>query len=119
MTFGESVQICLKKYGDFYGRATRSEYWWFQLFYAFAVLLGHVLDAYYFGLEINMERDVEIFEMIAFFGLFIPAIAVGSRRLHDYNKSGWLQLLYLTIIGTIPVLYWLVQPSNNSKNNKY
>jgi len=119
MTFGESIQICLKKYGDFYGRATRSEYWWFQLFFGLAILFGHVFDAYTFGLEINVERDPGIFELIASFGLLIPAIAVAARRLHDFNKSGWWQLISITIIGLIPLIYWLVQPSDNSKNNKY
>ena len=32
MTFQESIQVCFKKYADFTGRASRSEYWWFMLF---------------------------------------------------------------------------------------
>ena len=31
MTFTESVSVCFKKYFVFEGRASRSEYWWFQL----------------------------------------------------------------------------------------
>ena len=37
MTFQESVRVCLSKYADFSGRASRSEYWWFFLF---IVLVG-------------------------------------------------------------------------------
>lgn len=32
MTFSESISTCMKKYVDFKGRATRSEYWWFIFF---------------------------------------------------------------------------------------
>ena len=31
MSFSESARICLQKYIDFNGRASRSEYWWFVL----------------------------------------------------------------------------------------
>ena len=36
MTFLESLQVCVAKYSDFNGRATRAEYWWCLL----AVLIG-------------------------------------------------------------------------------
>lgn len=33
MTFGESINTCLiQKSDDFHSRASRSEFWWFQLF---------------------------------------------------------------------------------------
>ena len=40
----------------------------------------------------------------------LPGLAVGTRRLHDVNKSGWFQLLYLIpLLGWIPVIYWAAQ----------
>ena len=36
MTFPDAVKTCLRKYGDFSGRATRAEYWWWVL----AVVIG-------------------------------------------------------------------------------
>ena len=36
MTFPNAVKTCLRKYGDFSGRATRAEYWWRVL----AVVIG-------------------------------------------------------------------------------
>jgi uncharacterized membrane protein YhaH (DUF805 family) len=39
----------------------------------------------------------------------LPSLAVGARRLHDIDKSGWFQLLYLIpVIGWIIVVYWAV-----------
>jgi len=44
--------------------------------------------------------------------LALPSLAVGARRLHDINKSGWWQLLYLIpVIGWIVVIYWAAQPA--------
>ncbi|WP_152971180.1 DUF805 domain-containing protein, partial [Rhizobium ecuadorense] len=39
MGFTEAVRTVLKqKYATFSGRASRSEYWWFMLFYGLALL---------------------------------------------------------------------------------
>jgi uncharacterized membrane protein YhaH (DUF805 family) len=41
---------------------------------------------------------------------FLPGLAVAARRLHDTNRSGWLQLLILIpVIGWILVIVWWVQ----------
>ena len=51
-------------------------------------------------------------ELSALFSLavMLPGLAVGARRLHDIDKSGWFQLLYLIpVIGWIIVVYWAVQ----------
>ena len=45
-----------------------------------------------------------------------PGIAVGARRLHDTNRSGWWQLVYFTGIG-IPVVFILMAlPSKEGEN---
>ena len=45
-------------------------------------------------------------------------MAVGARRLHDTGRSGWWQLLYLTIIGIIILIVWWVA-DGSKKNNKF
>jgi uncharacterized membrane protein YhaH (DUF805 family) len=40
MSFRASVKTCFNKYAVFQGRASRSEFWWFQLFYATAYSQG-------------------------------------------------------------------------------
>ncbi|HCA92463.1 MAG TPA: DUF805 domain-containing protein, partial [Alphaproteobacteria bacterium] len=49
------------------------------------------------------ERGGDILWMISVAALLLPLLAVGARRLHDSNHSGWWQLLAL-----IPVAGWLV-----------
>ena len=34
---------------------------------------------------------------------FLPSVAVGARRLHDIDRSGWWQLLYF-----FPIVGWIV-----------
>ena len=48
--------------------------------------------------------------------LLIPQLAVTARRLHDRNRSGWWFLIAFTIIGLIPLLYWLVSEGSKEAN---
>ena len=48
--------------------------------------------------------------------LLLPALAVGARRLHDIGRSGWWQLLIMTGIGILLLIYWWVQPSAEGSN---
>lgn len=65
----------LKKYASFDGRARRKEYWYFAVVY----LIGYLLAA------IGGEALVGLFSLT----FLIPSIAVGIRRMHDTNRSGW------------------------------
>ena len=53
---------------------------------------------------------------VAQLGFFIPSLAVGARRLHDTNRSGWWQLIAFTIIGLIPLIIWLASVGEKKKN---
>ena len=50
-------------------------------------------------------------------GLLLPALAVGTRRLHDIGKSGWWQLIMLTVIGLLILIYWWAQPTVEGIND--
>ena len=106
MTFGESVSTCLKKYFVFEGRASRSEYWWFQLIVSPSYLISTVF-----------ENDIAyIFLGITLFTL-IPAISAGVRRLHDTNRSGFFLLIgFIPIIGGIVLLFFLIPEGTKGKN---
>ena len=49
----------------------------------------------------------------------LPTFAVGVRRLHDLNKSGWWILLIFTGIGIIPIVYWCCFINGDEDNNQY
>lgn len=80
---GNAISACFSKYATFSGRATRSEYWYFYLFYILVSIAVSIVDPTEDGLLGNLIT-------LAF---FIPIIAAGSRRMHDVGKNGWLQLV--------------------------
>ena len=106
MTFGESVSTCLKKYFVFQGRASRSEYWWFQLIVSPSYFISTILEN-----EIGY-----LFLGITLFTL-IPAISAGVRRLHDTNRSGFFLLLsFIPLIGGLILLFFLISEGTKGKN---
>jgi uncharacterized membrane protein YhaH (DUF805 family) len=50
--------------------------------------------------------------------LILPSISVACRRLHDVGRSGWWQLLAISLIGILVLIFWYVQPSKEV-DNKY
>lgn len=90
----------VKKYAVFSGRARRSEYWFFILFYTIFNLVLSYIDAIA-GLMI--VEGLGILSTILGLGLLLPTIGVTIRRLHDSGKSGWWFLFMM-----IPLLGWVV-----------
>lgn len=100
-------------YANFNGRARRKEYWYFTLFYNIFILLLFFLDLIVFG-----EDGFELFSGLFSLASLIPYLAVGARRLHDTNRSGWWQLLaFIPIIGAIVLIYFFVLDSDNGDND--
>jgi len=103
MNFQDAVKLCFQKYADFNGRAKLPEFWWFFLFC--------------FLIAIALEMVSSSISWIFSLATIIPSLAVGSRRLHDTNKSGWFQLIWIVpILGWIAMIYLLVQPSDAGDN---
>lgn len=109
--FLQAVKTCLEKYTDFSGRAARPEFWWFYLFSVIVIVAAMILDWI-----VSFVVSFSIFQLLASLALIVPQIAAGARRLHDTDRSGWLQLISLTIIGLIPLIYWLCQPGTKEQN---
>jgi len=101
MSFFEAVSSCFSKYATFSGRASRSEYWWFMLFWILATTVINLLAGSFLGAEVG-----SVIGLLVVLGLFIPTVAVSARRLHDMNHSGWWQLLALTGIGGLVLVIW-------------
>ena len=106
--------VLLKKYATFNGRAGLDEYWWYILFLTLGNVIFASLDSFLgttagFMYQGNIEIKTSLFNGMFSLLTLIPSIAVATRRLHDVNKSGWWQLLMLTIIGIFPLIYWLLK----------
>ena len=100
MSISDSVVNVLTNYGDFNGRASRSEFWWFFLASFVAYLITGFIDALVFGFELTDPTPISFILQVA---IFIPTLTVSVRRIHDHGKSGWYVLvpfynLYLFIV---------------------
>ena len=115
MDFQTSVKTCFSKYADFSGRALRSEFWWFVLFSILGGIVTTIIDIMILGYSIESYGPVNIIFSVV---LILPGIAVTARRLHDVNRSGWWQLIELTIIGILLILVWNIT-EGEKKKNKY
>jgi uncharacterized membrane protein YhaH (DUF805 family) len=100
----EYMFMPLKRYAEFSGRSRRMEYWMFALF---QFVLWAILMILFFGiagsalLAAGMGNPSALFVVggtamiivavmcIVWLALVIPALAVGVRRLHDTERSGW------------------------------
>ena len=114
MNIGQSIATCLVKALDFKGRASRSEYWWFTIF-NFLVVLFFVLNSYP-GVSTDQSDTFLFYTNFYGFIVFLPGLSVSIRRLHDTNHSGWWILIGVTIIGLIPLYYWLLSKSDPEIN---
>ena len=113
MDLQNSIKTCIaKKYADFNGRASRSEYWWFQLFYIIVAFVAVIFDSMY----IDNSQTMGPLELVTTLALLLPALAVTARRLHDVGRSGWWMLIFITVIGMIPLLIWYISVGTKSKN---
>jgi uncharacterized membrane protein YhaH (DUF805 family) len=108
LSFSESISTCLKKYFNFKDRGSRSEYWFFQLI---------VIPVYIWSQFPSNDTQILVIQMVLTFGLLIPGISAGVRRLHDRDKSGWFILIsFIPIVGTIFLLVMLAEKGTEGKN---
>jgi uncharacterized membrane protein YhaH (DUF805 family) len=80
----------------FSGRINRGKYWLAVLFYfgfyVVLAVLGYVTDQSPIYQAINGMLNIVI---------FISSLAVGVKRLHDRNKSGWYLVLFYIVPGIL------------------
>lgn len=98
-SFGDAVRRFFKKYAVFSGRASRSEFWYWELA---AVIISVV-----FSVLRSISGVFLVLEVLWSLAVLVPSLALGARRLHDTGKSGWWQLLlFLPVIGWIILIVW-------------
>lgn len=99
-----------RKYAEFEGRATRTQFWMFVLISTIISIALGAVDSFLFQAQF----------LAGLYGLavIVPSIAVTARRLHDTGRSGWWQLISLVpVIGFIVLIVFLATKSDGA--NKY
>lgn len=105
--FAYNLRVLKQKYATFNGRARRKEFWYFALLYAIVDVILRIISA---------AIDTYILCWIWELATLIPYLAVGTRRLHDINKSGWWQFIALTVVGLIPLFIWWATEGEGDTN---
>lgn len=109
MNFMDAVKSVYSNYVGFQGRARRSEYWWFFLFYLIAYSVLYAIDLSVIGFPALSG----IFALAS----FLPSLAVAVRRLHDTGRSGWWILISLVpLVGFIVLIIFYVMDSQPGVN---
>jgi uncharacterized membrane protein YhaH (DUF805 family) len=93
----QSAIYSLRKYADFSGRASRSEFWCFVAFVIIAQAVTGFIGLL-FGVRGALSGIVGLL-------LIIPQLAVAVRRLHDLGRSGRELLVPCLMLVAAPLVY--------------
>ena len=100
--------MCFSNYANFQGRARRSEYWYFVLFYGIVMLCLSLLA---------LIPGAVLLTVIFWLGTVVPNLAVSWRRLHDTGRSGaWVFLSLVPLVGVLILILWMAEDSQPGTN---
>ena len=98
MDFGQAIAAGFSNYVNFSDRACRSEYWFWTLFVFLADIATWIVDT-----AVGVQVTSSLFNL----AVLLPGIAIGVRRLHDLDRTGWwLLIVFIPLIGWIVLLIW-------------
>jgi len=104
------IDALKNKYAKFDGRASRPEYWFFVLCNIIVYVVLEILVGV-------VGRIAAVLALIYALAVLVPSIAVGIRRLHDIDRSGWWLLIGLVpLVGGIVLLVFAVLPGTQGNN---
>jgi uncharacterized membrane protein YhaH (DUF805 family) len=112
MNFWQAVASGFSNYVTFSGRAIRSEYWFWVLFSILGGIATEILDTAMFPHVSGASPLNAVFNLVT----FLPSLALGVRRLHDINRTGWWVLIALTVIGIFVLIYWACKKGTPGPN---
>ena len=108
--FTQAVTLAFQQYFTFSGRSSRAEFWWFALFSLLGGVVLGIADAFMGTMDASGQG---LFSGLFRLAVFIPSLALGCRRLHDINRTGWWQLLWLLFFPGIILLVWAATPGDS------
>lgn len=110
-----------KRYFDFHGRASRSEYWYAVLGAIILMILFLIISGIAMGALLTLSGNEGTLLGIALMYLLllvpmlygiIPGISLMVRRLHDIGLSGWFYLLgFIPYVGSLILIICACIPS--------
>ncbi|MFZ7087445.1 DUF805 domain-containing protein [Curtobacterium sp. RRHDQ10] len=110
-TFGQAVGRLFRKYRDYSGRASQSEYWFGVLFLASVSvglwLLTVATSVGSAALGGDARGPIVLatvaLRLVWFLGMLLPALGLSARRLQDagFNRN-WLLLVLVPFLGVVP-----------------
>ena len=111
----------MENFYKFDGRACRMEAISFIIVYSLTLLFVSLLSLIYTEVSHGDTKNFLTFWLTAFGTTtlvhLIPSISLATRRLHDINLTGWLQLIYFFPTGNLILLIiYCVIPGNERKN---
>ena len=115
MNMKEAVVSVLTNWNNFSGRACRSEFWYFVLATFLVSMIISIIEIATGMVDIE-SAEMGILSIIFALLLFVPSLSVTARRLQDRGWSGWWQLLYLTIIGSLVIIVLNILPAKEDEN---
>jgi uncharacterized membrane protein YhaH (DUF805 family) len=105
----------LRKYATFSGRACRAEYWYFFLMYVLIYVVLSIVDG--IAGTYSSEDGIGALGTVFVLAMLLPSVAVGVRRLHDIDRTGWWLLIALVpLVGAIVLLVFAVQAGTQGDN---
>ena len=115
VSFIDAIKLGFSNYFRFSGRSTRAEFWWWALFTVVASIVLAVVGT--LTGTMGMFGDSGLLGTLFELATLIPSLALGARRLHDINRTGWwLLLIFVVVIGWIVLIVWAIKRGDQGPN---
>ncbi|GEO87539.1 hypothetical protein GCM10007920_23980 [Ciceribacter naphthalenivorans] len=99
----------VRRYFDFAGRSSRSDFWLFTLTLMIIMLIALVID--------SAIESLGVLAALVYAVHVIPSVSITVRRLHDINRSGWWVWIGLVpLVGPIVLLVFACTAATDAPN---
>lgn len=112
--------VLTKKYIEFQGRASRSEFFRYNLMISLCLTIISIIMDIIKLITNDIMTAIVLYILLGIIdlALILPGLAIAVRRLHDTNKSGWYLLINLIpIVGPIWFLILMLTKGDVYTNN--